>query len=232
MVPFVKRLSEVSFMTEVRSGSPGSLNADARPELVTPDDSSVATKPRRADAQRNHEKILEAAEEIFALDGVAVPIDIVAERAGVGIGTLYRHFPTKESLYEAIVLTRLNDLLCIADAAVQDSNAEPGAAFDAFLREFARQASEKRDLFEALDQAGIDIKSIFAERLDDLMARVDTLRERAVESGEIRNDVGTRDIFNLISGTCHAAGHSGVDDHEVQRLVSIVIAGIQRTSPL
>lgn len=219
-------------MTEVRSGSPGSLNADARPELVTPNDSSLATKPRRADAQRNHEKILEAAEEIFALDGVAVPIDIVAERAGVGIGTLYRHFPTKESLYEAIVLTRLNDLLCIADAAVQDSNAEPGDAFDAFLREFARQASEKRDLFEALDQAGIDIKSIFAERLDDLMARVDTLRVRAVESGEIRNDVGTRDIFNLISGTCHAAGHSGVDDHEVQRLVSIVIAGIQRTSPL
>jgi AcrR family transcriptional regulator len=215
-------------MTEVRSGLPGSLKVDASPELATSDDASLATKPRRADAQRNHEKILEAAEEIFALDGVAVPIDIVAERAGVGIGTLYRHFPTKESLYEAIVLTRLNDLLRIADAAVQDSTTQPGAALDAFLREFARQASEKRDLFEALDQAGIDIKSIFAERLDELMARVDTLREHAVESGDIRNDVGTRDIFNLISGTCHAAGHSGVDDQEVQRLVSIVIAGIQR----
>ena len=71
---------------------------------------SLTAKPMRADAQRNHEKILEAAEEIFALDGVIVPIDIVAERAGVGIGTLYRHFPTKESLYEAIVLTRLKDV--------------------------------------------------------------------------------------------------------------------------
>jgi AcrR family transcriptional regulator len=216
-------------MTEVRS-SPGSVNANESPELVAPDDASLSPKPRRADAQRNHEKILEAAEEIFALDGVAVPIDIVAERAGVGIGTLYRHFPTKESLYEAIVLTRLNDLMCIADAAVHDSNAAPGAAFDTFLREFARQASEKRDLFEALDQAGIDIKSIFAERLDALMSRVDTLRERAVESGDIRNDVETRDIVNLISGTCHAAGHSGVDDQEVQRLVSIVLAGIQRSA--
>ena len=65
----------------------------------------------RADAQRNHDKILAAAEEIFALDGVAVPIDIVAERAGVGIGTLYRHFPTKEALYEAIVVARLSNLL-------------------------------------------------------------------------------------------------------------------------
>ena len=108
--------------------------------------------------------------------------------------------------------------------------ADPGAALDAFLREFARQASEKRDLFEALDQAGIDIKSRCAESVDELVAAVNTLRERAVESGDIRNDVETHDILNLISGTCHAAGHSGVDDQGVQRLVGIVIAGIQRSS--
>jgi AcrR family transcriptional regulator len=191
---------------------------------------SLAAKPMRADAQRNHEKILQAAEEIFALDGVAVPIDIVAERAGVGIGTLYRHFPTKESLYEAIVLTRLRALVGIADNVIEGSDSNPGAALGAFLREFARQASEKRDLFEALDQAGIDFKSRCADSVDELMARVNVLRERAVESGDIRDDVGTQDILNLISGTCHAAGHSGVDDQEVQRLVGIVIAGIQRPS--
>ena len=73
-------------------------------------------------------------------------------------------------------------------------------------------------------------KSSCAESVDELMARVNTLRERAVESGDIRDDVGTQDILNLISGTCHAAGHSGVDDQEVQRLVGIVIAGIQRPS--
>jgi AcrR family transcriptional regulator len=218
-------------MSEVRTGVPGSLDALGPSEGASSSDSaSLAAKPMRADAQRNHEKILEAAEEIFALDGVMVPIDIVAARAGVGIGTLYRHFPTKESLYEAIVLTRLKALLRIADDVIADSNADPGAALDAFLREFARQASEKRDLFEALDQAGIDFKSSCAESVDELMARVNTLRERAVESGDIRDDVGTQDILNLISGTCHAAGHSGVDDQEVQRLVGIVIAGIQRPS--
>jgi AcrR family transcriptional regulator len=216
-------------MTEVRSGPAG---ADTRPAPVATIDGDLqATKPMRADAQRNHEKILLAAEEIFALDGVAVPIDIVAERAGVGIGTLYRHFPTKESLYEAIVLTRLTALLHIADDVIADSTVDPGAALDTFLREFARQASEKRDLFEALDQAGIDFKSSCADSVDELMARVNTLRERAVESGAIRDDVGTQDILNLISGTCHAAGgHSGVDAEEVQRLVGIVIAGIRRPS--
>ncbi len=209
-------------MAEVRTGEPGPLASVAPDELLV--------KPMRADAQRNHEKILRAAEEIFALDGVMVPIDIVAERAGVGIGTLYRHFPTKESLYEAIVLTRLNELLRTADEFIEDETAEPGVALGAFLQEFARQASEKRDLFEALDQAGIDIKSRFAERVDELMTRIDVLRARAVASGAVRSDVETHDILNLISGTCHAAGYSGVDPQGLQRLVSIVIAGIQPSS--
>jgi len=99
------------------------------------------TKPMRADAVRNHEKILLAAEEIFALDGVTVPIDLIAERAGVGIGTLYRHFPTKESLYEAIVVTRISSLLDMADERAKDGDS--GNALFIFLREFAVRAAEK-----------------------------------------------------------------------------------------
>jgi AcrR family transcriptional regulator len=218
-------------MAEVRTGSPGPMGVVAPEDPASASNSApVASKPMRADAQRNHEKILEAAEEIFALDGVMVPIDIVAERAGVGIGTLYRHFPTKESLYEAIVLTRLDNVLSVADGFIEDPSADPGAALDAFLREFARQASEKRDLFEALGQAGIDIKSRFAERVDDLVARVDVLRTRAADAGAIRSDVETHDILDLIMGTCSAAGHSGADGDGVQRLVGIVIAGIRPPS--
>jgi AcrR family transcriptional regulator len=211
-------------MTEVRtessSGAGVATTSDA--EL-----SSSPSRPMRADAQRNHEKILEAAEEIFALDGVAVPIDIVAERAGVGVGTLYRHFPTKESLYEAIVTTRLDGLLSIADEYT--SAADPGLALNTFLREFARQASEKQDLFEALEQNGVDIKTRFSERIDELMEKIDVLRQRAADAGAIREDVETSDILNLVSGTCHAAGHSGVDEAGFQRLVNIVLAGLQPT---
>ncbi len=191
--------------------------------------SEVPSAPRamRADAVKNHEKILRAAEEIFALDGVKVPIDVVAERAGVGVGTLYRHFPTKESLYEAIVMTRLTSLLETANRLIRD--VEPGRALDSFLREFARQAAEKQDLFDAMDQAGFDFKSRFSDRVDELVDRVDVLRQRAVASGAVRADVETSDILNLVMGTCHAASHGGVDESALQRLVTIVITGIQPT---
>src|SRR5579863_8846005 len=106
--------------------------------FASPSVDLAATEPRpmRADAARNHEKILQAAEEIFALDGVLVPIDIVAERAGVGIGTLYRHFPTKEALYEEVVVTRLRGLIATADECLNDPDAQEGLR--SFLREFAR----------------------------------------------------------------------------------------------
>jgi AcrR family transcriptional regulator len=199
-------------------------------EVQTESALASAVKPMRADAQRNHDKILKAAEEIFALDGVMVPIDIVAERAGVGIGTLYRHFPTKEALYEAIVVTRINDVIATADAFVLDSRSDPRAALDAFLREFARQASDKQDLFEALEQSGFDFKARFADHVDQLLARIDVLRRRAVEAGSIRDDIETLDLMNLVMGTCHAAGHSSKDDQALQRCVGIVIAGLQPTS--
>lgn len=193
------------------------------------EDLGVSSRPMRADAQRNHDRILAAAEEIFALDGVAVPIDLVAERAGVGVGTLYRHFPTKESLYEAIVTVRLGDLLATADVAIDEANSNPGVALNSFLRNFARQASEKQDLFEALEQNGVDIKTRFSERIDELMEKIDVLRQRAADAGAIRRDVETSDIMNLVSGTCHAAGHSGVDEAGFQRLLNIVLSGLQPT---
>ena len=80
----------------------------------------------RADAVKNRARILEAAEEIFATEGVSVPIDTVAERAGLGVGTLYRHFPTKEALFEAIVVDRLESLLEMARR--QSVDPDPGAA--------------------------------------------------------------------------------------------------------
>ncbi|MGH3733151.1 MAG: TetR/AcrR family transcriptional regulator [Acidimicrobiales bacterium] len=215
-------------MVRVSTDSTGASGVITPEELVL--DDATVVKPMRVDAQRNHDKILQAAEEIFALDGVTVPIDTVAERAGVGIGTLYRHFPTKEALYEAIVVTRIDELIGTAEAYIRDTDAVPSAALDAFLREFASQASAKRDLFEALEQSGFDFKARFAHQVDELLARIDVLRQRAVDAGTIRGDVETADIMNLVMGTCHAAGNAGTDDLALQRCVGIVIAGLQPTS--
>jgi AcrR family transcriptional regulator len=186
---------------------------------------SPAPKRKRADAVKNHEKILKAAEETFATEGIMVPIDLVAERAGVGIGTLYRHFPTKEALYEAIVMTRLQAILDMADDFARDP--DPGQGFYLFLREFATQAAEKKDLFEALSQAGIDFKAHCADLVDALMAKFEFLCARAVDAGAVRDDVASHDILNLVVGTCQAAGQGGFDDEGLSRLLDIVIAGIQ-----
>jgi AcrR family transcriptional regulator len=212
MVPFVKHTVRRRFVTTSES-------------VTEPSTGPLTTKRKRADAVKNHEKILRAAEEIFATEGITVPIDLVAERAGVGIGTLYRHFPTKEALYEAIVMTRLTAILAMADDYAKDP--DPGEGLYSFLREFAAQAAEKKDLFEALSQAGIDVKAHFSDLIEELMAKVDALRARAVTCGAVREDVATNDILNLVVGTCHVASQGGFDDDGLNRLIDIVIVGIQ-----
>src|SRR5665213_1863004 len=207
-------------MTE---GHDDAYGASTAAKLVT--SACPEPRPMRADAVKNHEKILRAAEEIFALDGVMVPIDIVAERAGVGIGTLYRHFPTKEALYDEIVSTRLRALIDTAQTCAKAPIAIEGLC--TFLHTFAQQASEKQDLFDALGQAGIDIKARFADMLGELTSCMDTMRQRSVDAGAIRSDVETKDILNLVMGSCHAAGYDGYNDESLERLVVIVLAGIK-----
>jgi len=179
----------------------------------------------RADAVKNRARILEAAEEIFATEGVSVPIDTVAERAGLGVGTLYRHFPTKEALFEAIVVSRLQQLL--DSVRSQCRAADPGAALFAFLDEFAGHASAKRDLFEALGSAGIDIKSQCFETMDEMKRNIDTLRQRAVAAGAIRADVSTDEMVGLIIGACQVGAHAGADDDSLQRMLKIVCDGLR-----
>jgi AcrR family transcriptional regulator len=182
----------------------------------------------RADALKNREAILAAAEEAFAEDGVTVPIDAIAARAQVGTGTLYRHFPTKETLYEAVVMVHLTKLLETAQSYAGSD--EPGAALVAFLREFATQMFAKRDLIEALSAAGIDIKSQCSVLLDEFKQRVGTLLQRAMASGEVRTDTSVDEVFGLIAGICHTSGQTGIDAAGLQRMVGIVVDGLRTPS--
>ncbi|HEY5026020.1 MAG TPA: TetR/AcrR family transcriptional regulator [Acidimicrobiales bacterium] len=191
------------------------------------DDTAQATeaRPMRADAVKNRQKILEAAEAVFATEGLSVPIDTVAERAGVGVGTLYRHFPTKEALFEAIVTARLEYLLRIArDRAGAE---QPGEALFSFLGEFATQASAKHDLFDALSSAGIDIKSSCAEMMDEMKRSIDVLLQRAVATHCVRSDISTDEMIGLVVGVCQGGGHSGYDDVTVQRMMTVVCDGLR-----
>ena len=207
--------------------------ASGRQPVATEDEGALVAgpsgcRPMRADAVKNRQRILEAAEEIFATEGVAVPIDTVAERAGVGVGTLYRHFPTKEALFEAIVMARLEYLLETARAYAQAD--EPGDALFSFLEEFARHASAKHDLFDALSSAGIDIKSNCAGMIDDMKRNIDVLLQRAVSAGSVRADVSTEEMVGLVIGVCQAGGHPDYDEATRQRMVGIVCDGLRAPS--
>jgi AcrR family transcriptional regulator len=186
---------------------------------------SAEPRARRIDAVQNRQRILEAAEEIFATDGVGVPIDAVAERAGLGVGTLYRHFPNKEALFEAIVVARVTHL--VATAQEFEFAEDAGQALFSFLEEFARQASSKRDLFEALGAAGIDLKARCAELFDELMRNVDTLLDRAIAVGAVRSDLPAVEVVSLIAGTCHAAVDAGLANDALHRMVAVVLDGLR-----
>jgi AcrR family transcriptional regulator len=179
----------------------------------------------RADALKNRERILDAAETTFASLGLSVPIDVVAERAGVGVGTLYRHFPTKEALFEAIVKTRLEQL--VEETRVRTDASDPGDALFSFLRRFGDEASSKHDLFDAMNAAGLDIKSRCAEMVDELKVGIDTLISRAKAVGAIRPDITTDEAMGLIVGTCMAARQAGLDDASSKRMVDIVCDGMR-----
>jgi len=183
-----------------------------------------AARAMRSDAVLNRQRILEAAAEVFAARGVSVPIDVVAERAGVGVGTLYRHFPTKEDLFAAIVATKIADLVGVAQAASEDG--DPARAFFSFVRLLASETAMKQDLFDALEAAGVD-KSRFAPAVDDLEARLGDLLARAVSCGAVRGDVRADDVIGLVIGTCHGARHMGRDADSTLRLIGILCEGLR-----
>ena len=183
------------------------------------------TRHMRVDAVRNRQRILEAAETVFSAEGVSAPIDRVAEGAGVGVGTVYRHFPTKEDLFEAIVMTRLEHLLALAR---EEASAEsPGAALFSYLHEFGRQATAKHDLFDAMGAAGIDFKTRCAEKLDEMKARIGLLLTRAQVSGAVRQDTSVDELIGLVVGACQAAAQARLDEDARQRMVEIVCDGIR-----
>ena len=166
----------------------------------------AVTRPQRADAQRNRARILEAAESVFAAEGIEVPVDTIAVKAGVGVGTLYRHFPTKEKLCEAILLDRLAALTLDAQALADAS--DPAAAFFGYLEHIVEEGAAKRDLMVAVMGAGLEFEVTSAEIKDGLREAVAALLVRAQAVGAVRPDVTADMVVSLVGATCQAAAHA------------------------
>jgi AcrR family transcriptional regulator len=158
----------------------------------------LSTKPPRADAVRNRQRVLDAAKEAFADEGLAVPLDEIARRAGVGAGTVYRHFPTKEALFEAVILERVRKL---ADHAQALTKADPEEAFFGFLERVIVGATASQDLVDALAANTLDSQGLIAGAKKDLLRAGGKLVDRAQKAGVIRPDVGVDEVMVLIGAT-------------------------------
>lgn len=184
-------------------------------------------KPLRADARRNRARVLEAAESVFAAKGTAAPTEEVARVAGVGIGTVFRHFPTKEALLEAVLFARLHRFVDEAEAVVAQDSADPGDAFFSFLTSWIEMSSAKNAYFEALTTAGVSVpatKSVIGVRLIDALG---VLLGRAQDAGAVRRDLVPNELITVIIGVAKAAEHAGPDARLRDHAITILFDGLR-----
>jgi AcrR family transcriptional regulator len=188
---------------------------------------SGPARAQRADARRNRRKVIDAARECFAEEGLDVRMEKIAQRAGVGVGTVYRHFPTKEDLLEALADDRFAGLAAAATKALQDPDAWNG--FSEFMRYSAQVMAEDRALSEAMDQRS-DMCGQAAERVR-LLDLIGELIERAQAQGALREDVVAEDVPSLIRGLGRATRETGArPTMSWERYLAIILAGLRRPS--
>ena len=183
-------------------------------------------KPR-ADAVRNRERVLEAAKAVFSAGGPDASLEAVAEAAGVGIGTLYRHFPTREALFEAVYRREVQQLADLAEELKQ--KAEPVAALRQWMRSNVRFVATKKGMSAALALAAYKNSELYSYSFDQLTRAVRGLLDRAVAAGEIRDDVSPEDLLRALIGMCYVQDQAGWQKN-VLRLVDVFIDGL-RTKP-
>lgn len=169
------------------------------PEQVVVSEFLAARRPRRADAARNFDALLVAARAAFAEHGADASLEDVARRAGVGIGTLYRNFPTRRHLFEAVYANEIHELGLVAEEL---SGEQPWDALTGWLQRFVAYTVTKRALREALEGEESDV---FLACRQSMFDAGEPLLRRAQESGDVRPDMNIDDLLRLVSGISSVA---------------------------
>ncbi len=182
-----------------------------------------ARKPR-ADSVRNRERVLDAAHVVFAAAGAAGSLEAVAREAGVGTGTLYRHFPTRQALFEAVYRHEVDQLVALA--ARLDGEAAPLDALRAWMRANVAFMATKKGMSAALAVAVHANTDLAASSVERLGHAAETLLRRAVQEGVIRDDIGAQDILRTVVGLCYVHDTPGWQDG-VLRLVDVFVDGMR-----
>jgi AcrR family transcriptional regulator len=187
------------------------------PEIATP----LAERPKRADARRNYDKLVGAARTVFAEQGSDATLEEIAKRAGVGIGTLYRHFPARENLVEAAYYDGVEEVC--AKAALHKGE-EPWEALRSWLLELVSFASTKRvladEMFAVMDRDAV----LFRICSGAIYDAGEPLLQRAQEAGAVRDDVDITDVTRMVAGI---SGLRTVGPDQIRRIVGIALDGLR-----
>jgi AcrR family transcriptional regulator len=185
-------------------------------------ETEATSRRPRADALRNRERVLEAAKAVFSAGGAEASLEAVAKRAGVGIGTLYRHFPTREALYEAVYRREVEQLGELADTLKDET--KPVEALRRWITANIEFVATKKGMAAALALAAhAELQSFSFARLTQA---VGVLLERAVKAGEIRADVSPEDLLRALVGMCYLHDQPGWQS-TVVRLMDVFVDGLR-----
>jgi AcrR family transcriptional regulator len=181
---------------------------------------SQLQRPKRADARRNYDKLVAAALALFTEQGTSAPLEDVAERAAVGIGTLYRHFPTRQALLEAVYV---DEVEAMARAADDLSELPPWDALSRWLHQYVGFAATKRALNEALLEAAPDSDVLLSCRTAIAGAGT-ALIERAQRAGVVRTDTNFMDVGRMVAGIAMVPT---ADPEQKERLLELALDGLR-----
>ena len=185
----------------------------------------MRSRAPRADAMRNRERLIEAATRVFGMGAPRASLDAVAREAGVGVGTLYRHFPTRETLFESVYRREVDQLGDLAERLARE--APPVEALRLWLHANVRLVATKRGMVEALQLAASGRDELKAYSFDRLTAALALLLARGVDAGDVRPDVTARDLLRTVVGIFYA--DSSADwQASALRIIDVFVEGLRR----
>jgi AcrR family transcriptional regulator len=192
---------------------------------MTPRRPQPAPRKPRTDALRNRERILEVAKEAFTRFGAEASLDEIARQAGVGAGTLYRHFPTRDALIEAVFRAEVEKLAQAARTLAEEK--PPMEALRAWMLLFVDHIAAKQIIAPALNSVVGGASKLYEGSRSVVQGAVEALVKRAVRNGDMRKDVDAFDLLRALVGVSHVASGPGWQ-RSARRLVDILIAGSRR----
>ena len=204
----------------------GSTELRSRPaeasEAGTGEAGTGEARPMRADAKRNRELLVAAAKDVFSSQGAGASMEAIAKEAGVGVGTLYRHFPSRLDLVEAVYQTDVEELWDSAQRVVAEL--EPWPAVEAFFAAFQRYARTKQALMAELQQAFEKNPDMKSRARGLIESSFDLVIDRARAAGAVRDDVTGSDLMQLVSPVCTNAG---IGPDQSARLLGMILDGLR-----